>query len=187
MEKQITYSPAFAAMIASIFAAEPSAQAILVTNDDQAFHLGNLNYCINHCREHKATYHELTRAHFEKSYPEAITTTEVRATEPAKQQAVLKPLGITLPWRELAFGKLLEYAQRELKLEPLTKSTKGAKVLLAEIDALLAERSLPVSNGVTEERQAGAVSLPNEDNTPDADGADKGSEDSDTHNPVNPS
>lgn len=45
-------------------------------------------------------------------------------------------------WRALPFGKLLEYAKKTLGLaEFKTTKTQGAKVLLAEIDALLAART----------------------------------------------
>ena len=194
MEKQVNYSEALIVAITSVFEAEPNAQAILVTNDDQVFHLANRNYCINHCREHRASFHELTRAHFEKLHPEAFKGFTVKVTESVAGSApqvdplaerelssgkLLEAAGSSLKvdplaWRELSFGKLLEYAQKELQLEPKTKSVKGAKALLAEIDALLDEaKNRVITEGIT----------------PAADDSEKGSEqDTDEgHNPVNPS
>lgn len=110
------------------------AEALYLVSDGTIYLESAKSYAKNHARSFQLQCELFTRREVIKG---SSSTTTTASTTTTNGNGTEDPNA----WRALPFGKLLEYANKTLGLAELkTTKTQGGKVLLAEIDALLAAR-----------------------------------------------
>lgn len=100
-------------VVKSVFEVNPKADRVLVTSDGNVFlaDSGGKNYCVNHCRENKCEFEEITRNEFEKGSTDS-------------------------DWKKGKFNEIVEFAKSK-GFTPETKSNEGKPALVTEVEAFL--------------------------------------------------
>jgi len=110
--------------VKSVFDANPSENSIIITSDGNVFFVKHKHYAKTHCTEFKAEFQELTREQFNNENKGGKSTTPGSAAPSSTD------------WKEGKFKDIIEFAKSK-GLEATTKSNKGTKALIEEVEAYL--------------------------------------------------
>lgn len=114
--------------VQSVFDANPSIASLIITSCGNVFLKKHEHFAKSHCREAKTEYAELTREQFNNE------------NKGGKSKASNTTAPTQTDWKLGKFKEIVEFATG-LGLEVKTKPNQGVKVLIPEVEELLAEKA----------------------------------------------
>ncbi|MCX8482121.1 MAG: hypothetical protein ORN50_00970 [Crocinitomicaceae bacterium] len=131
--------------VQSVFDANPSITSLIITSCGNVFLKKHESYAKSHCREAKTEYAELTREQFNSE------------NKDGKSKASTLAAPTQTDWKLGKFKEIVEFA-KENGLNVQTKPNQGVKVLVPEVEALLAEKAKTLEEAIKAQSEKDADS-----------------------------